>query len=85
MGRGGLVPVLDWQLTCDDCGGAPVAVFEGCQKVTPLWRGQDRRAPIVDDQDLHAGDGFEDAFRAAQFQERAPRARAWAANLRGAR
>jgi hypothetical protein len=61
----GLVPVLDWQLASDDCGGAAMAVFEDFHEVTTLWRGEDRKAPIVDDQHLHAGDGFEDAFMAA--------------------
>jgi hypothetical protein len=54
----GLVPVLDWPLACDDCGGAAMAVFEDFQEVTTLWRGQDGQTPIIDDQHLHAGDGF---------------------------
>ena len=32
----GLVPVLDGQLACDDCGGAAVAVFEDFQQVSAL-------------------------------------------------
>jgi hypothetical protein len=61
----GLVPVFDRQLACDDGRGAAMAIFEDFQKVTPLWRGEDCKAPIVNDQDLHAGDGFENAFMAA--------------------
>jgi hypothetical protein len=60
----GLVPVLDWQLACDDCGGAAMAVFEDFQKITPLRGGEDCKAPVVNDQNLHAGDGFENALMA---------------------
>jgi hypothetical protein len=41
------------------------AVFEDFQKVTALGSGQDGEAPIVDDQHLHARDGFEDTLVAA--------------------
>ena len=58
----GLVPVFDGQLAGDDCGGAAVAVFEDFQEVTALWGGEDGQAPIVDDQHVHSGDGFEDTF-----------------------
>ena len=60
-----LVPVLDWQLTCDDGGGPAMAVFEDFQKVTALRGGQDGEAPIIDDQHLHARKCFEDALVAA--------------------
>ena len=59
------VPVLDRHLAGDNCGCATVAVFEDFQQVTALRGGQDGEAPIVDDQHIHAGDGFEDAFMAA--------------------
>ena len=39
-----------------------MAVFEDFQKITPLRGGEDCKAPIVNDQDLHAGDGFENAL-----------------------
>ena len=29
----GLMPVLDWELTGDDCGAATVAVFEDFQQI----------------------------------------------------
>ena len=61
----GLVPVLDWQLACDDRGGAAMAVFEDFQQVTTFRGCEDGEAPIVDDQHIHAGDGFEDASMAA--------------------
>ncbi len=38
----GFVPVLDGQLACDDCGGAPMAVFEDFQEVPAL---RERRRP----------------------------------------
>ena len=59
------VPVLDGQLAGDDCGCAAVAVFEDFQEVPAFRGGEDGEAPIVDDQHIHAGDGFEDAFVAA--------------------
>lgn len=58
----GLMPVLDGQLAGDNCGGAAVAVFEDFQQVTAFRGCEDGKAPIVDDQHVHAGDGFEDAF-----------------------
>ena len=58
----GFVPVLDGQLAGDDCRGAAVAVFEDFQEVAALGGGEDGEAPIVDNQHIHAGDGFEDAF-----------------------
>ena len=57
-----LVPVLDWQLACNDGGSPAMAVFEDFQKVTALGSGQDGEAPIVDDQHLHARDGFKDTL-----------------------
>ena len=69
---GGLVPVFDGQLAGDDCGGAAVAVFEDFQKVAALGGGQDGEAPIVDNQHVHPGDGFEDAFVAAPVSRAGP-------------
>jgi len=60
----GFVPVVNRELACDDGGGATVAVFEDFQEVTALWGGEDGQAPIVDDQHIHSGDGFKDAFMA---------------------
>lgn len=76
----GLVPVFDGQLAGDDGGGAAMAVFEDFQEVTALRGSQDGEAPIIDDQHLHAGDRFQDAFVAP-----APRASARPSNMRGAR
>ena len=39
-----------------------MAVFKDFQQVATLWGGQDGQPPIVDDQHVHAGDGFEDAL-----------------------
>ena len=44
----GLVPVLDGQLACDDCGGASVPVFQDFQEVPAFRGGQDSQSPIVD-------------------------------------
>ena len=57
-----LMPVFDGQLACDDGGSAAVAVFEDFQEVAALRGGEDGQAPIVDDQHIHAGNSFEDAF-----------------------
>ena len=65
-----LVPVFDGQLAGDDSGSAAVAVFEDFQKVTAFRSGEDSKAPIVDDQHIHAGDGFQDAFVAALISKR---------------
>ena len=61
----GLVPVFDRQLAGDDGGSAAVAVFEDFEEVAALGGGEDGKAPIVDYQHIHAGDGLEDAFVAA--------------------
>ena len=59
------VPVLEGQLVGDYCGGVATAIFEDFQEVTALRGCEDGKAPIVDDQHFHEGDGFEDAFVAA--------------------
>jgi len=61
----GLVPMLDWQLACDDGGRAAVAVFGDFRQIAAFRGGQDGKAPIVDDQYIHVGDGLECAFMAA--------------------
>ena len=54
----GLMPLIDWQLAGDDGGAAALTVFE---QIAPLRGGQDGQAPVVQDQDLGAFDGFRDA------------------------
>jgi len=61
----GLVSVLDGQLAYDNRGGSPMAVFEDFQKVVAFKGCQDCQSPIVDDQHVHACDGFDDTFMAA--------------------
>jgi len=61
----GFVPLVNGDLACHDGGGAAVAVLEDFQQVTALWGGEDGQSPIVDDQHIHAGDGFEEAAVAA--------------------
>jgi len=73
----GLKPMLHGQLACDDCGSAAVAVFEAFQQVTALRDGEDGKAPIVDDQHIHAGDGLEDALKAAIAKQRQEKAQPW--------
>ncbi len=46
-----------------------MAVFEDFQQVAALWGGQDGKALIIDDQHLHAGDGFEGALKAAPISK----------------
>ena len=54
----GLMPLIDWQLAGDDGGAAALTVFE---QIARLRGGQDGQAPVVQDQDLGAFDGFRDA------------------------
>ena len=51
-----LVPVLDRHLAGDDGGGAPVAVVDDLEQVAALLAGERREAPIVEDEQLDAGD-----------------------------
>ena len=57
----GLVPLVDWQLACDDGGAAALPVLENFQEITAFGGGQHRQAPVVQDQDLSALDGFQNA------------------------
>ncbi len=59
------VPLIDRNLTGDDGGRATVAVIEDLQKVASLGRVEHRQAPIVEHEELHAADGFEQASIAA--------------------
>ena len=57
-----------------------MAVFQDFQEVSALHGVEDRKAPIVDDQHVHAGDGLEGAFMAAT-----PAGKRESFELRGAR
>src|SRR6476620_10113144 len=60
-----VVPVFDGDLAGDDGRGATVAIIEDLQKVAPFGRVENRKAPVVEDQELNPADGFEQAAIAA--------------------
>ena len=74
------VPMFDGDLAGNDGRGATVAIIEDLQKVAPFGRIKNRKAPVIEDQELNAADGLEQATIAAS-----PRARARASNRRGTR
>ena len=55
------VPVFDGDLAGNDGRGATVAIIKDLQKVAPFGRIENRKAPVVEDQELNAADGFEQA------------------------
>lgn len=55
------VPLIDRNLAGHDGGHATVPVIEDLQKVASLGRVEHRQAPIVEHEELHAADGFEQA------------------------
>jgi hypothetical protein len=59
------VPMFDGDLAGDDGRGATVAFIQDLQKVAPLGRIENRKAPVIEDQELNAADGFEQAAIAA--------------------
>jgi hypothetical protein len=54
-----VVPGVDGQLACDDGGGAAVAVLEDFQQVTAFAGGECGKAPVVEDQQVGAGDNLQ--------------------------
>ena len=54
-----VVPMFDGDLAGDDGGGATVAIIEDLQQVAPFGRTENRKAPVVEDQELNPADGFE--------------------------
>ena len=54
-----VVPMLDGDLASDDGRGATVAIIKDLQKVAPFGRIENRKAPVVEDQELNPADGFE--------------------------
>ena len=50
-----LVPMRYRQLTGDHSGGAAVPVVDDLQQVAPLFGGEWRDAPVIQDQHLYAG------------------------------
>ena len=53
------VPMFDGDLAGDDGRGATVAIIEDLQQVAPFGRTENRKAPVVEDQELNPADGFE--------------------------
>ena len=60
-----IVPMFDWDLAGDDGRGATVAIIEDLQKVAPFGRTENSKAPVVEDQELNAADGFKQSAIAA--------------------
>lgn len=69
VGDGGVaddvVPSVDRELAGDDGGGVAVAVLEDREQIAALGGGERREAPVVGDQQLDTGNGFEGAGVAA--------------------
>src|SRR5260370_987861 len=55
------VPMRDGDVGGDDGRGATVAIIKDLQKVAPFGRIENRKAPVVEDQELNAAEGFEQA------------------------
>jgi hypothetical protein len=53
--------VFDGDLAGNDGRGATVAIIKDLQKVAPFGRIENRKAPVVEDQELNAAEGFEQA------------------------
>ena len=54
-----VVPMFDGDLAGNDGRGATVAIIKDLQKVAPFGRIENRKAPVIEDQELNAADGFE--------------------------
>src|ERR1700686_5653688 len=53
--------MFDRDLAGDDGRGATVAIIKDLQKVAPFGRIENRKAPVVEYQELNAAEGFEHA------------------------
>src|SRR5712671_2194129 len=56
-----VVPVFDGDLAGNNGRGATVAIIKDLQKVAPFGRIENRKAPVVEYQELNAADAFEQA------------------------
>src|SRR5260370_7032051 len=65
VAKGGIadnvVPMFDGDLAGDNGRGATVAIIKDLQKVAPFGRIENRKAPVVEYQELNAAEGFEQA------------------------
>src|SRR6202165_942629 len=59
------VPMFDGDLAGNDGRGATVAIIKDLQKVAPFGRIENRKAPVIEDQELNPAEGFEQAAIAA--------------------
>jgi len=60
-----LMPLFDRNLAGDDGGGALMAVFDDFEEVALFRLGENREAPVVQDQELDPREAFEQAAIAA--------------------
>ena len=60
-----VMPKFDGGLAGDDGRAATMAIIKDLQEVAPFGRIENRQAPIVEDEELDAADGFEQAAIAA--------------------
>ena len=60
-----LMPLLDRNLAGDDGRSALMAVLEDLEEIALFRLGEDRQAPVVQDQELDAREAFEQAAVAA--------------------
>ena len=56
-----VVPVFDGDLAGNDGRGATVAIIKDLQKVAPFGRIENRKTPVIEDQELNAAEVFEHA------------------------
>ena len=60
-----VVPMFHGDLAGDDDRCATMAIIKELEKVAPVGRIENRQAPVVEDEELDATDGFEQAALAA--------------------
>jgi hypothetical protein len=53
-----VVPMFDGDLAGDHGRGATMAIIKDLQKVAPFGRIENRQAPVIEDEELNAPDGF---------------------------
>lgn len=67
-----LMPLIEGQLACDQGGGIAVAILEYLQQVVPLLGGECPGSPVVEDEEVDAGESPEQArvapVTAAEFE-----------------
>src|SRR5664280_2520404 len=60
-----VVPMFDGDLAGNDGRGATVAIIKDLQQVAPFGRTENRQTPIIENEELNAPEGFEQATIAA--------------------